>query len=96
VLAFADDVRASADEERDALGFLPGGVYAEAARRGKLLVATIGHTYAGHLLFGGTFPRARVFQIFVKKEYRKPQFYAKLCPDSPTLRYLTRIHSRSK
>jgi GNAT superfamily N-acetyltransferase/predicted nucleic acid-binding protein len=72
---FVTDVQRNADLEKDALGFLPASVYDDAARRGSLLVATcaspIRAGYAGHLLFGGRFPHARVFQIFVAARFRK-------------------------
>jgi GNAT superfamily N-acetyltransferase/predicted nucleic acid-binding protein len=74
VAPFIDIVRTHADRERDALGFLPSAVYDDAASRGNLLVALIptgaATEYAGHLLFGGTFPHARIFQVFVCQEFR--------------------------
>jgi GNAT superfamily N-acetyltransferase/predicted nucleic acid-binding protein len=49
-------------------------VYHDAAERGNLLVALIpgggSLEYAGHLLFGGTFPHARIFQLFVVECFR--------------------------
>jgi predicted nucleic acid-binding protein/ribosomal protein S18 acetylase RimI-like enzyme len=69
------ELRKQADSERDALGFLPARAYEEAALQGKLLVAEhhdkSGSSYAGHLFFGGVFPYARVFQLFVAKYARK-------------------------
>lgn len=74
VAPFVEAVRKHADRERDALGFLPSAVYDDAAARGNLLVALIPTSssteYAGHLLFGGTFPHARVFQVFVCQQFR--------------------------
>lgn len=74
VAPFIDTVRTHADRERDALGFLPSAVYDDAASRGNLLVALIptgaSTEYAGHLLFGGTFPHARVFQVFICQQFR--------------------------
>lgn len=71
---FVPDVRQNADLEKDALGFLPASVYDDAAKRGDLLVATSDDqnltSYAGHLLFGGRFPHARVFQLFVAPKFR--------------------------
>ena len=68
-------VQASADSERKTLGFMPAAAYMEAAHQGKLWVAVIktdrGEEYAGHLLFGGGFPRLRIFQIFVKEAWRR-------------------------
>jgi len=71
VLPFVDEVIKEADLEKDALGFLREGVYREVAAQGKLIVAAIGHEYAGHLLFGGVSPHARVFQTHVKKRFRR-------------------------
>ena len=74
VAPFVTDVQRHADLEKDALGFLPASVYDDAARRSSLLVATcaspIRAGYAGHLLFGGRFPHARIFQIFVASRFR--------------------------
>lgn len=75
ITSFLDSIRARADSERDALGFLPQPAYAEAARQRKLilLVAQDGDevSYAGHLLFGGIFPILRVRQIAVAPPYRR-------------------------
>jgi hypothetical protein len=60
IAPFLGAIRAQADSERDALGFLPEPAYAEAARQRKLilLISQEGsqYSYAGHLLFGGIFP----------------------------------------
>jgi predicted nucleic acid-binding protein/ribosomal protein S18 acetylase RimI-like enzyme len=72
---FLDVIRAQADNERDALGFLPESAYAEAARQRKLilLISQDGSqfSYAGHLLFGGIFPVLRVRQIVVTAKSRR-------------------------
>jgi GNAT superfamily N-acetyltransferase len=64
----------AADEESAALGFLPHAAYTDAAEQEKLLVAvsTRGERteYAGHLLFGLVFPHARIFQTYVRAEFR--------------------------
>lgn len=74
VAPFIDEVIAKADSDRNALGFLPETIYPEAAYLGKLLVATVtdesGEHYAGHMLFGGVFPQARIFQLYVAPPYR--------------------------
>ena len=71
---FLEAVRTHADEEREALGFLPEPAYAEAARQGKLIVLAVEVdgtvSYAGHLLFGGIFPHLRVRQICVSPKWR--------------------------
>ena len=75
VEAYVEAVQASADSERQALGFIPAGAYRDAAHQGKLWVAVVktdrGEEYAGHLLFGGGFPRLRIFQIVVKAPWRR-------------------------
>jgi GNAT superfamily N-acetyltransferase/predicted nucleic acid-binding protein len=75
VAQFVDLVTKRADQEREALGFLPRRVYQQAAAQEKLLVA-IGsedgaEAYAGHLIFGGVFPSARIFQLFVEPRFRR-------------------------
>ena len=75
VEAYVEAVQASADSERQALGFMPARAYREAAHQGKLWVAVAkterGEEYAGHLFFGGGFPRLRIFQIVVKGAWRR-------------------------
>lgn len=75
VEAYVETVQASADSERHTLSFMPAPAYREAAHHGKLWVAVVktdrGEEYAGHLLFGGGFPRLRIFQIFVKEAWRR-------------------------
>ncbi|MDT3683838.1 MAG: GNAT family N-acetyltransferase [Pseudorhodoplanes sp.] len=74
---FLPAIRMHADNERNALGFLPEPAYAEAARQRKLilLVVTDSQTgtaeYAGHLLFGGIFPTLKVRQICISPKYRR-------------------------
>ena len=75
VEAYVDAVQDSADSERQALGFLPARAYRDAAHQGKLWVAVVktdrGEEYAGHLFFGGGYPRLRIFQVFVKEAWRR-------------------------
>lgn len=74
VARWVADVQAAADRNKAALGFLPEGVYSEAAEQGKLVIATIQEAsqekYAGHILFGGVYPNARIFQVHVEERYR--------------------------
>lgn len=67
-------VREHADAERRSLGFLPEQVYEEAALQEKIFVAVARpqgeEKYAGHLLFGGSFPHLKVFQIYVAPDFR--------------------------
>ncbi|MBC7908249.1 MAG: GNAT family N-acetyltransferase [Rhodospirillaceae bacterium] len=69
VLPFLPYVKAGADSAKEELGFLPEKVYDDLAISGKLVVATVTasgkESYAGHLMFGGIYPHAKVFQLFV-------------------------------
>lgn len=75
VLSLVQAVQTNADSNRDALGFLPAQVYEHAARQGTLFVAVErngrGAEYAGHILFGATYPRAKIYQVFVVPAARK-------------------------
>jgi ribosomal protein S18 acetylase RimI-like enzyme len=68
-------VQTNADSNRDALGFLPAQAYEQAARQGTLFVAVSQNgdqlRYAGHILFGATYPHAKIFQVYVSAETRK-------------------------
>lgn len=69
VVPFLRFVKAGADSAKEELGFLPEKVYDDLAVSGKLLVATVTangqEIYGGHLMFGGVYPNAKVFQLFV-------------------------------
>jgi ribosomal protein S18 acetylase RimI-like enzyme len=75
IFPFLDTIRAGADGERRALGFLPDAAYSEAAQQRKLilLLSQRGDTtsYVGHLLFGGIFPILRVRQIAIATQHRR-------------------------
>ena len=75
VEAYVEAVQTFADSERQALGFMPARAYRDAAYQGKLWVAVVktdrSEEYAGHLFFGGGFPRLRIFQIAVKEAWRR-------------------------
>src|SRR5579871_4736267 len=71
VRPFIEAARTNADQDKMALGFLPAGAYEQAASRGNLLVATCSGNYAGHLLFGGSFPSLKVFQLYVSESRRR-------------------------
>jgi GNAT superfamily N-acetyltransferase/predicted nucleic acid-binding protein len=75
ISSFLEAARAQADNERDALGFLPASAYIEAAQQGKLFVLVMGDSsnahYGGHLMFGGVFPQLRVRQICIAPQYRR-------------------------
>lgn len=68
-------VQLNADANRDALGFLPAQAYEQAAKQGTLFVAVerrgSERLYAGHLLFGATYPHAKIFQVYVAGNHRK-------------------------
>lgn len=71
---FIDSIKKYADSEKKALGFLPERVYDEACSQGKLFAA-VGRKdncdiYLGHLLYGGTYPCLKIFQVFVLPKYR--------------------------
>jgi GNAT superfamily N-acetyltransferase len=72
--AFVEQVQTASDAERDSLGFLPDQVYKAAADQGELLVAVVQEgkesIYTGHLLYGGVFPQARIFQVFTAPQFR--------------------------
>ena len=71
IKTYVDEIRQLADANKDALGFLPASVYSESAMKGGLWVAVDRiRKVRGYLLFGGRFPRLRIFQIFVRSEYR--------------------------
>lgn len=68
-------IRAIADAEKEALGFLPEAAYQEAIISGRLIamlrtdLSTA--SVVGFVLYGGVFPHAKVQQLGVLAEYRK-------------------------
>lgn len=74
ILPFLADVSAGADTAKEALGFWPSSSYHSFAASGKLLVAVVkthnAELYAGHIMFGGLFPQAKIFQLFVVPSFR--------------------------
>src|ERR1700738_2103117 len=75
VAAFVVQAQLAADTEKDALGFLPERAFKEAAEQGKLLVAVLRQGDAavdvGHLMHGGVFPQARIFQVYTAPQFRR-------------------------
>jgi GNAT superfamily N-acetyltransferase len=67
-------VQAGADSDKDALGFLPAHAYEDAAKQGTLFVALERRSgqsrYAGHILFGATYPHGKIFQVYVSESDR--------------------------
>ena len=82
VAGLVADIRAAADTDKEALGFLPASAYDQAARKGQLTVALQdgpnGPTYAGHIWVSGLFPHARVVQLFVPSTYRGQKLSTRL------------------
>ena len=74
VCQWVSSVQAGADSAKHALGFLPAQAYEEAANQGTLFVALDRRgarpRYAGHVLFGATYPHAKVYQLFVSESDR--------------------------
>ncbi len=70
---YLGDVQKHADNNRNALGFLPASSYEEQARKGRLFVAITRKSkkYIGHLLYGGRYPSLKIFQIHVCNVDRK-------------------------
>jgi GNAT superfamily N-acetyltransferase len=79
---FVASVNAAADDHRNEFGFLADSVYEEFARNNCLYVlvdcADQEPVYCGHLLFSQRYPRARVVQMFVLKQYRRHQLASRL------------------
>jgi ribosomal protein S18 acetylase RimI-like enzyme/predicted nucleic acid-binding protein len=75
VAVFVEQAQEAADSDKEALGFLPEQAFKQAADQGKLLIAAIrnnkGLTYGGHLLHGGVFPHAKIFQVFILPRFRR-------------------------
>lgn len=75
VCRWVKSIQISADSNRDALGFLPAQAYEQAAKQGTIFVALDRHgneaRYAGHVLFGATYPHGKIYQVYVASEYRK-------------------------
>jgi GNAT superfamily N-acetyltransferase len=75
VVPHLGEVVASADGDRNALGWFPAEVFRQQALKGNLLVAvTLGESgalaYAGHLLFDARHAKAKVLQIYVSPAFR--------------------------
>jgi GNAT superfamily N-acetyltransferase len=72
VTGYIDVITSLADRHRKELGFLPDSVYVEQAAHSHLWVAAEvdAHQLAGFLLYGGTFPHLRIFQLFVTQHAR--------------------------
>ncbi|MEQ8736010.1 MAG: GNAT family N-acetyltransferase [Rhodospirillaceae bacterium] len=73
VIVYIDDVQKAADRQKKIFGFLAKSAYEQRCLLGKLWVAIDSDTkvYAGHIMFGGTYPQLRVFQVNVASKYRR-------------------------
>lgn len=75
VLPFLDAIIALADDQREALGFLPHAAFRDAIDRRRVVVmlAYDGLTakLAGYVIFSGVFPHARIQQIATDEVYRR-------------------------
>ncbi len=68
---YLDQVRELADAHKKEFGFLPQSAYRDQALQGKLWVAlSETDAFAGYLIFGGTKPSLKVFQMFVHSDHR--------------------------
>jgi len=73
VFPYVKDIQNSSDNERKALGFLVPAAYETAIYQEKIILALTrdeSPEYAGHIMFGGIYPRARVFQTVVTPKHR--------------------------
>ncbi|HDH11154.1 MAG TPA: GNAT family N-acetyltransferase [Nitrospirae bacterium] len=77
---FLPILQSCADKNRKALGFFTKQTYEEQALQGRIWIAISSDTndYAGHLMFGGTFPLLKIFQVFVNPNYRRSNIATKL------------------
>lgn len=82
ILDFVADIRAAADTDKEALGFLPASAYEQAVHKGELTVVlkdeAQGPKYAGHIWVSGTYPHARVVQLFVAQSFRGEKLSTRL------------------
>ena len=72
VSPYIDQITGLADANRKSLGFLQKAVFREQGYRGRLwaAISTQSDKCKGFLLFGGRYPRLRVFQLCVRKSCR--------------------------
>lgn len=68
-------IRALADGEKEALGFIPEAAYREAIEKRRLIAmctpTAAGPGVVGFILFSGVFPNARIQQIAVAEHHRR-------------------------
>jgi ribosomal protein S18 acetylase RimI-like enzyme len=82
LLTYLSEIRALADADKEALGFLPEAAYREAVEKRRLiamLAESDGVTLvAGFVLFSGVFPNARIQQVVVKPDHRRRRLGSRL------------------
>ncbi len=73
VAPYLDRIVALADSNKKTLGFLTKDSFREQTDRGRLWIAISRNSgdFIGYLLFGGRYPALKIFQIYVRKPYRK-------------------------
>ena len=75
-------IRALADSEKEALGFLPEAAYREAIEKRRLVAMCTpvngNSEVVGFILFSGVFPNARIQQIVVAQAHRRARIASKL------------------
>ncbi len=68
-------IRALADSDKEALGFLPEAAYREAVEKQRLIAMCSGTRESakvvGFILFSGVFPNARIQQVVVSPQHRR-------------------------
>lgn len=68
------EIRALADSEKDALGFLPAKAFEDAIERKRLIAVLVdergNRSFAGYLLHSGVFPHAKVQQVAAVRAFR--------------------------
>lgn len=65
VSGYVDEVRTIADKNRESFGFLSASAYEQMASKGQLWIAINNDKkLVGYLMFGGTMPTLKVFQVY--------------------------------
>ena len=80
---YLDEIITFADNNKHALGFFQNSVFYEKAAQGKIWIAVEekSRTLLGYLIYGGIFPRIRIYQLFVSPESRARGIGSKLILD---------------
>ncbi len=69
---YINKVQMHADNNKDAFGFLPFSSYEDMALKNQLwlILCEKKENVVGYLMFGGTYPKLKVFQLFADSGYR--------------------------